>query len=266
MTAKELLDAGKLSEAINQLNQDVKNHPTDSHSRTFLFELLCFLGDYDRAERQLDAIAQLGGNISVEVGIQVYRNILNAERVRRQVFSEGRNPGFLTDPPQYVSYHLEAVKMVKENRTAEAKTLLDQSDSSRPAVKGRVDGKAFENLRDSDDLIGPFLEVILNRDYAWLPFEHIKRIEIAPPNRLRDLIWIPAKLELHNRPLGDVFLPALYAGSSEHPNELVRLGRMTDWKALGEDLTLGVGQRMFLIDDDDKAMLEIREVEFEGNP
>lgn len=265
MTAKELFDAGKLTAAIDQLNQDVKSHPADSHSRTFLFELLCLSGDYDRAERQLDAIVKLGGDVSVEVGAQVYRNTLEAERARHKLFSEGGRPGFLTDQPQYVSLHLDAMKMLVENRPAEAKALLEESDSSRSPVKGRAEGKDFQSFRDSDDLIGPFLEAIVQKEYVWLPFEQIKRIEITPPKRLRDLLWIPAKVELHKLSLGEVFLPALYAGSSEHPDDLVKLGRMTDWKPVEEGLTLGTGQRMFLIDDEDRAILELREVQFEAN-
>ena len=56
MTAKELLDAGKLSAAIEQLNKEVKARPADGRLRIFLFELVCFAGDYQRADRQLEVI------------------------------------------------------------------------------------------------------------------------------------------------------------------------------------------------------------------
>jgi protein involved in temperature-dependent protein secretion len=39
MKAKELLNAGQLTAAIEQLNQEVRSHPTDSHLRTFLFRV-----------------------------------------------------------------------------------------------------------------------------------------------------------------------------------------------------------------------------------
>src|SRR5262245_54915497 len=54
MHAKELLDAGHLTAAIEQLTQEVRAHPTDVRQRIFLFELLCFTGDYQRAARPLD--------------------------------------------------------------------------------------------------------------------------------------------------------------------------------------------------------------------
>jgi type VI secretion system protein ImpE len=57
-TAKELLDAGKLAGAIEAATAEVKANPTDVPRRTTLFELLCFAGDWDRAEKQIDVIGQ----------------------------------------------------------------------------------------------------------------------------------------------------------------------------------------------------------------
>ena len=262
MKAKELLDAGQLSAAIEQTNQEVRSHPTDSRQRTFLFELLCFAGDYQRAERQLDVIAQQQAR--AEVGVWVYRNVLVAERARHRLFSEGLRPGFLCDPPPYVHLHLEAVNRLREDRPAEAMALLEESERSRPRLRGRLDGQAFQDFRDSDALLDPFLEIFLHSSYLWLPFEQISHLTISAPERLRDLLWIPARFESHSGLAGEAFLPVLYPRSSEHPNELVRLGRMTEWEAAGEGLALGVGQRLFLVDDEERAMLEVREVAFEA--
>jgi type VI secretion system protein ImpE len=262
MTAKDLLDAGRLSAAVEQLNQEVRAHPTDTQRRTFLFELLCFAGDLQRAERQLDVIAQQ--STSAEVGVQVYRHVLTAERARRRLFSDGLQPGFLFDPPPYVPWHLAALNRLREGRGGEAMALLDQAEQSRAAVKGRVEGQPFSDFRDGDDLLAPVLEVIVQHNYVWLPFEQIKSLHIAHPKRLRDLIWVPATIEAHQGPIGEVFLPVLYAGSSDHPNDQVKLGRMTDWQTTAEGPTQGVGQRLFYIDGQDRGILEVRDVEFDA--
>jgi type VI secretion system protein ImpE len=262
MKAKELLDAGHLSAAIDQANQEVRYRPTDSRRRTFLFELLCFAGDYQRAERQLGVIAQQGG--TTELGVQVYRNILVAESARHRLFSEGFRPGFLFDPPPYVHLHLEAVNRLREGNPTEAVALLDESESSRPRLTGRMEGQPFLDFRDGDDMMAPFLEVIVHNAYIWLPFEQIKHLTISIPKRLRDLLWVPATLESHHGPVGEVFLPVLYAGSSEHADDGVKLGRLTDWQAVAQGLALGVGQHLFFIDGQDRGMLEIRDLEFEA--
>jgi type VI secretion system protein ImpE len=260
MTAKELFEAGQIAAAVKQLNRDVRSHPTDAHLRTFLFEMLCFAGDYQRAERQLDVLAQQGA--TAEAGVQVYRNILVAEQARRRLYSEGLMPDFLGDPPAYAYLQLEAINRLREGHPTEAAALVEQSERTWPQLRGQVDGSPFQDFRDGDDLLAPILEVIIQRHYVWIPFEHISHLSIAPPKRLRDLLWIPARVESPHGPVGDVFLPVLYASSAEHADDRVRLGRMTDWKASAEGLALGVGQRLFLIDGQDRAMLQVRDIDF----
>lgn len=100
MGARELFSSGNLQAAINQLLQDVKSKPLDMHSRIFLFELLCFCGDFERAERQLDAIAQTSGDVKIEMGALVYRSVLQAEKSRKAFFTGAqRAPKFFSSLP-----------------------------------------------------------------------------------------------------------------------------------------------------------------------
>src|SRR5262245_45881284 len=99
MNAKEFLVDGQLQSAIETLTKEVKSHPTDTQRRIFLFELFCFVGNYVRAERQLEVIAQQ--SLQTEVGVQVYRNIFAAEQARHRLFSDGLQPKFLFEPPSY---------------------------------------------------------------------------------------------------------------------------------------------------------------------
>ena len=58
MNARELFKAGKLDDAIESLGVELRSDPTDVRRRIFLFELLSFAGNYDRAEKQLDIAGQ----------------------------------------------------------------------------------------------------------------------------------------------------------------------------------------------------------------
>ena len=60
MNPTELFRAGKLKESIQALGAELRDHPGDVKRRTFLFELLCFSGDYSRAEKHLNLLAQAG--------------------------------------------------------------------------------------------------------------------------------------------------------------------------------------------------------------
>jgi type VI secretion system protein ImpE len=258
--AKALLDAGHLSAAIAQLNNDVRSHPTDARCRTFLFELLCFAGDYQRATRQLDVLERQ--STSAAVGAQVYRHTLAAEEARQRLFTHGLCPHFLFAPPPYIQLHLDAINLLREDQPAAARALLEQSARSQPHLTGQLAGQPFSEWRDSDDLLSPVLEVFVHTNYVWLPFEHIKRLTIPLPKRLRDLLWTPAMLEAHQGPVGEVFLPVLYPGSGEHANDQIKLGRMTEWQVVGEEVTRGLGQHLFVIDGHDQGLLEIRELAF----
>lgn len=259
--AKELLDAGQLTAAIEQVTGEVKNKPTDASLRLLLFELLCFAGDFNRAEKQLDVVGHQDAKI--DLGVQVYRNNIKAERDRRRLFSEGLQPHFLSEPPEYVDRQLEAVNQFRQGNLTGARELLDRVEEERPAISGKLSGKTFQDFRDCDDFVGPVLELIVHDKYTWLPFEQIQRLEIPEPKQLRDLIWISAGIESAQGAVGEVYLPVLYAGSSDHPNDMVKLGRMTDWKAWNEDLYTAVGSRLFLIDNEERPMFKANKLEFD---
>src|ERR1700756_2305834 len=85
MTATELFQAGKLQGSIEALGEEVRNNPLDAKRRTFLFELLCFAGEYDRAEKHLSILAD--SSQSAGMGALLYRSALHAERTRQQMFA-----------------------------------------------------------------------------------------------------------------------------------------------------------------------------------
>ena len=90
MTATDLFQAGRLEEAVQALGVGLRSDPTDSKRRTFLFELLCFAGEYDRAEKQLDILAD--SSHEAAMGSLLYRSALQAERTRRRMFETGDFP------------------------------------------------------------------------------------------------------------------------------------------------------------------------------
>jgi type VI secretion system protein ImpE len=261
MDANALFDAGRLSEAIAAQTQDVKSKPADVGKRTFLFELLCFAGDLDRAAKQLDVIAEQ--SVEAEAAAQVYRNILQAERARRRLLADGLRPNFLADPPEGVHHCLEAVNRLRENNLAEAARELDAAEEARPERPGRLNDEVdFDDFRDCDDLFGSVLELFVGPDYHWVPTQQIAFLQVAAPERPRDLLWAACQVNLTDGTPHRGYLPVLYPNSHEHENEQVKLGRMTDWKESDDGPVLGVGQRMLIIGDDARAVLDLRSVEF----
>ena len=257
MDATELYRAGRLADAIAAQVAEVKARPADAGRRLFLFELLAFAGEHDRARRQLDAVHH--DNAELDMATLGYRKLLDSEAARRRFLAEGVEPevlGVLTDA---MKLRIEAAGMLRLGRPAEAKALLDQADEATPAARGTLNGRPFAALRDADDLFGGVLEVMAQGKYFWVGLEQVVGLGLKPPRHPRDLLYAPARLDLEAE-TGEVFLPALYPGSAAHADDQVRLGRVTDWVPAEAGPTLGIGARLFLVDDDAIGLLEWREL------
>ena len=264
MTPNELFQAGKLQEAIDAQIAVVKANPADQGKRLFLFELLAFAGELERARRQIEALQS--DQVELQVTIVDYRRLLESEEARRKVFHEGTQPKFLTpEQPEHMRLRLEALAHLRAGRKAEAAESLAQAAEATPEVKGILNDKPFHGLRDCDDLFGGVLEVFAQGSYFWVPLETIEAIAANPPKFPRDLLWVPARLETSGES-GQVFLPALYPDSHAHAVEQVKLGRQTDWLGDDDGPVVGRGLRMFLAGDDASTLLEWRQVQIEPPP
>jgi type VI secretion system protein ImpE len=234
MRARTLFQAGKLDEAIESLGVELRSDPTDTQRRTFLFELLCFAGEIDRAEKQLDVLAQ--GGQQAGMGALLYRSALHAERTRREMF-----------------------------RTAS----VPATRSATASVGGMINGRAFTAIGDADPRIGGRLEVFAAGQYTLIPYESIATLRMAAPTRVRDLLWIPATVRtapsFRGIDLGEVLLPALTPLASDYADDQVRLGRVTEW--VEEDgVQLPAGQKTLLVDGEEVSLLELRELDVAPTP
>jgi type VI secretion system protein ImpE len=261
INAKSLLDAGDLAGAIDHVTQAVKAKPTDQQARLFLFELLSYTGDWQRADRQLEAVGQTSGDIKLEVGVQLYRGVLRAEMARQSFYNGAASlPKFLLEPPGFVSLHVAAARAIHDGDVEKANQLLEDSVDQRVAIAGRTTDASFSDIRDCDDLLSPLVEFFCQGDYFWIPFNQLNKLEIQTPRTLRDLLWIPASIE----PLGagrrEVVIPVLYPGSNQDADNQIKLGRLTTWKEIGDSLVKGLGARLYALDENEYPLLELRSI------
>lgn len=259
---KGLLDKGQLSEAVAAAVEDVRSNPSDIPRRLTLFEVLCLNGEWDRADKQLEVVGHQSTDSAM--GVQLYRANMAAEKKRDAVFKgKGRPtvPGGTV--PAHVEFQLAALREIAAGQFGEARRLLDAAEEERPAISGSAAGKKFEDFRDYDDRFGGVLEVIRGSDYYWVPFPMIKSLAVEAPKKLRDLVWVPARLEDRDGNKTELFLPVRYPGSETHSDPAVRLARMTSWAEAGPDISVGHGVHMFLTDDVDLGLLELGRIEFD---
>jgi type VI secretion system protein ImpE len=216
------------------LGIELRERPTDAQRRSFLFELLTFAGQYERAVKQLDVLAQAGPQ--AEAGGLLYRAAIGAERVREHMFDTGDYPLGTAPTP----------------------------------VRGVLNGRPFASLTDADPRLGARLEVIAGGRYLWLPFAHLATLHMEPPGRLRDLRWMPARLatgpSVRDMELGEVLLPALTPAAHRDEDDAVRLGRATAWVRTERGEEVPVGSKLWLVDGEEVPLLEVRDLVIHAEP
>jgi type VI secretion system protein ImpE len=231
MKAEALLREGKLDEAVEVLNSWLRENPDDTPNRTFLFELLCFQGAYDRARKHLALLSE--GGKEAALGALLLEGAIHAESLRLEMFENDNYPASLP------------------------------AESSQ--VSGVLNGTPFSSITDADPRIGPRLELFAAGNYMWVPFHQIASLTVPAPVRLRDLLWTPARVAMQSgfeqKELGELLIPALTPMTFRHPDPLVRLGRVSEWCSDEQDKERPYGQKMLLVDGEEFPLLEIRKLE-----
>jgi type VI secretion system protein ImpE len=231
--AQQLYQAGRLPEAQEALVAALRADPMDVRSRTFLFELLCFAGEWDRAERQLDVLADASREAAL--GALLYRSALHGERTRQDMFL-----AVLVPPPPAA------------------------------VVSGTLNGRRFESMTDADPRIGPRLEVFAAGQYTLLPLAGLAELKLEEPRLLRDLIWPTGRPRagagLNDFDFGEIIVPALAPLTWRHDDWQVRLGREVDWVVLDDGMEVPVGPKLLQVDDELIPLLDVRELIIDSPP
>lgn len=264
MTPEDHFQAGHLSEAVQAATEQVRNRPSDVPARSLLCELLCFAGEFERADRQLDTIAELDRD-SVQ-GVSLLRHLIRSEYSRQEVFEQGRVPAFLGTPGESQQKRLEALLCLREGRPADAGQLLAEAAESAAEVTGTINGQAFAGFSDLDDLLGPTLEFFTaTGKYFWIDCSQIISLELNPVEHLSDMLWRGGRIQTTGDVSGRIHIPVLYHGSRASADPRVRIGRATEWDSHGDaGVVTGRGQREFLVGDEAIPLLQINELTFGG--
>ena len=253
------LREGSLEAAATELASKIKAEPMRLEHRYGLACILALRGEFDRAETHLETIgAQDAGTLP---GVQLYRSLLRCEKERSRVWKGVGVPRVAEGSDAFVRARatLPAASAKLDQVTLQA--VFGELDSE-PGVLARVDGAETAVLRDSDDFLGPVLEVFASDAYLWQPMRGLRSLRIQAPTTLVDLIWARAELVTTTGQSASVHMPVLYAGSASSKDALVRTGQKTEWTAVGELGCRAFGGRVLVHGDRELGILEVREIEF----
>ena len=262
--AAELIRSADPAGALRALTEDVRAKPGDSRLRVFMAQLLCVLGQWERALNQLGVAAELDA-LAVPMK-QVYGEAIRCEGLRAEVFAGKRTPMVFGQPDPWLALLVESLLRRGAGDAAAAEQLRARAFDEAPAVAGRIDGTPFEWLADADMRLGPVLEAFVNGKYYWIPYARLAHIKVDPPEDLRDCVWLPAHLQFENGGESLALIPVRYEGSEQSADGAIQLARKTEWRELQPEVWAGAGQRVLGSDAGDHPFMEIRDIVFAGAP
>jgi type VI secretion system protein ImpE len=254
--AEECLRNGEPSEALARLQEQVRAHPANAKLRIFLFQLLCVLGEWERALNQLKVASEL--DASALAMAQTYGEAVRCEAIRSDVFAGRKSPMVLGEPEEWVALLIESLLAGGRGDRSHAEQLRLRAFEAAEPSSGQINGQPFEWIADADSRLGPVLEAVLNGRYYWVPFSRISSIAVEPPEDLRDMVWTPAHFQFENGGEAVALIPTRYPGSERAEDGLIVLARRTAWQDTGNDGHYGLGQRILATDTVDVPLLELR--------
>jgi type VI secretion system protein ImpE len=258
MDALACLQSGDLEKALADLKAEIRNHPGKAELRIFLFQLLSVMGHWEKAMTQLNIAADLDSDALLMA--QIHRPALNCEVLREAVFQGRRTPLSFGEPLNWMAWLIQIPGLLAAGESRAAADMRDKAYEAAPAVSGEIDGIAFTWIADADERLGPVLEAVIQGKYYWIPFQRIRRIQIEKPVHLRDVVWVTATFTWANQGQSSGLIPGRYPGSEKEEDNGFRLGRKTAWRNAGDNLYVGLGQRMLATDQEEYPLLNIREV------
>lgn len=256
MDAEEKLKSGDLEATLQALQNRVRNNPADAKLRIFLFQLLCVIGDWNRAITQLKVSAEMDP-LAIPMA-QAYREAIICEVYRGKVFAGEKTPVIFGEPPTWIAPLLEALRVQASGNPEAAAKLREQAFSDAPASGGTLNGAPFDWVADADMRLGPVLEVIIDGRYYWMPFESLRSIVIEEPEDLRDSVWVPASITVAAGGEKVALIPTRYVDTAENGTPAQKLSRETVWRDEGAETFIGHGQRVFATDQGDTALMDVR--------
>ncbi len=257
-TARERLREGNVQQALDQLKQDVRKAPRDPRLRTFLFQMFCVIGEWDRALTQLTVAHEL--DPATQAMMQTYQSAIRCEVLREKVFRGERTPTVFGDPGGWVPLLIEANRLLATGQGAEAARLRDAAFEAAPEAEAVLNGVACQWIGDADPRMGPIIEAVVEGKYMWIPFHRVKWLNIDPPADLRDQVWMPAKFTWSNDGEAVALIPTRYPGSATSADPAIQLARRTEWTDVDENWSLPIGQRVLVTDLDETALMDVRKI------
>ncbi len=253
MTIEDALENGRLTESLALQSTKVLQFPNDTTERFRLLELQLIAQEYHQAWDTLKSLPR--DDEPLKETRRFFRNMIRAAYRRAQ----GRHPRFCDDIPAHARSRFRAIQDLRWNDPSQALQWIDRADHRSPHIIGHVNGREFDGIRDADDRWASILEVIVEDQYLWLPFEQIRSVTIGGAQHTFERAFRPVLIRLQNKLEFDGFLPMIYVDTTD---EELLLGWDTDHVNPDGGPIRCHGAKLFHIGEEELRLDEIEQLEF----
>ncbi len=251
-TISELLAEGQLHDALVAQEQLVHAEvPTPSQS-LLLLELQFLSGQFTQARQTLATIP------SPDPTWKAMANFLSLQLRAAHRRERWQRTRLQPTAPAHLLHRWKAATQ-RDEAPLRAMHNVDRADEKSPMIRGFIDGREFEGLRDTDDRFGSIVEVLLDGQYVWIPLEQLHRVRWKPAESPLEMAYRPALLTWADRTEQAVVLPMVYPNSFEFDGAFA-LGQDTDWPE-ANGLVCGIGARIWMIGEDEVRVADCSELE-----
>ncbi|KAA1156187.1 type VI secretion system accessory protein TagJ [Pseudoalteromonas fuliginea] len=237
-----LIREGKLTDALSCCATELQDEPLNFDIRSIYAELLCINGELEKADKQLDFMVQK--NPEFAVGAVNLRHLIRAQQSRVDFYQGNGIPKLFHDADELDTLFLKMHVALLENEVNEAAELALKME----ALRTTISQDDSTGIRDLDDTLGPYLEVLgTNGEFYLANFNEIETLRVQPNESLLESIWLRVEITIKDGPSGTAHLPLVYANSN---SDIEKLGQVSDWEELKDEFIIGKGMKMLFVNDE----------------
>jgi len=252
----------ELDSELARIKHAIRESPAAPEHRIAYFQLLCIKGDWERANDQLKIVEEVAPASALFA--QVYSRAILCELERAKVFAGDGDPVIFGEPAEWLAHLIEAFRRGRSGDWDAASKAQALAFEAAPVTKGSLNDHAIEWVADADSRLGPVLEAFIEGHYRWIPFDRISKLTIPEPSHQIDKVWVPAKFVWTNRGSADGLIPVRYFGSEATGSTAMKSASLTEWVEPAPGIYTGLGQRLITSDIQEVGLLDVRELNLEG--
>ncbi|WP_394203319.1 type VI secretion system accessory protein TagJ [Shewanella waksmanii] len=243
---KQMIQEAKLTEAIEFVQQQLKDDPLNPDLKSTLIELLCINGEFERADNLLNLIVQKHPDFLI--GAANLRQLIRAAQSRQDCLNGQSVPKLFQDVDAHSEAFMKLRLELSQGPSDEVSQRAQALELARPEVALTINEKCNQEVRDLDDTLGGFVEIFgTDGNYYIAQLAEIDYLHLKPVSSLIEHVWRRVDLAIKNGPSGEAHIPVVYAMSE---TDSQKLGRETDWLEAATNVMTGRGMKMWFADNE----------------